>query len=272
MRRILLFFLALGLLLAACAPGNEAPSGTPGPKPGGSETEANPMTPATLTFHSFDGGGPRFTAVLSDPDLVSVEKQIEYSRPDHEELDGAAFSVRFILTGRNPGTGELRIEERSPIAGNYDRTYAVTVDPELRVTLEALTVTDLDAPEPLQPIPVLAIGVGNQVFYAALEDNPSAEALVERLEPEPIALDLRDYGGFEKVGALPWALPRGDEPITTAPGDVILYQGNQFSIYYGENTWELTRLARIDGVTGEELLAALAGEPVSVLLWIEWSE
>ena len=31
---------------------------------------------------------------------------------------------------------------------------------------------------------------------------------------------------------------------------MILYQGNQITIYYGTNTWSFTRLARIDDPTG----------------------
>ena len=114
-------------------------------------------------------------------------------------------------------------------------------------------------------LPVLVIETEDSVFYAELEDNPSAQALVERLEREgPVTVEMHDYGGFEKVGALPWALERSDETITTAPGDVILYQGDQITIYYGENTWSFTRLARIRGETRETLLAALGGGSVAV--------
>ena len=83
---------------------------------------------------------------------------------------------------------------------------------------------------------------------------------------------MHDYGHFEKVGPLPWDLPRADETITTRPGDVILYQGNQITVYYDQNTWDFTRLARIEDVTREELLSAFGEGDVKVILWIEWSE
>ncbi|MBQ5521388.1 MAG: hypothetical protein IIT86_01020, partial [Oscillospiraceae bacterium] len=67
-------------------------------------------------------------------------------------------------------------------------------------------------------------------------------------------------------------LPRTDETITTEPGDVILYQGNQITIYYDQNTWDFTRLARIEDVTREELLSAFGEGDVKVILWIEWRE
>ena len=82
-------------------------------------------------------------------------------------------------------------------------------------------------------------------------------------------LDLHDYGHFEKVGSLPWTLPRNDETITTVPGDVILYQGNQITIYYDENTWDFTRLAKIENITKEELLSVFGEGNVSVKLWVK---
>ena len=53
---------------------------------------------------------------------------------------------------------------------------------------------------------------------------------------------------------------------------MILYQGNQITIYYDENTWEFTRLAKIENVTKEELLDVFGEGDVTVKLWVEWSE
>ncbi len=122
------------------------------------------------------------------------------------------------------------------------------------------------------PVPIFCIGVGDTQFTATLESNSSADALLERLSTEPLELTLHDYGNFEKVGALPYELPTNDERITTMPGDVILYQGDQITIYYDENTWSFTRLARIENVTQAELKAALGDGDVTVRFWIEWTE
>ena len=93
---------------------------------------------------------------------------------------------------------------------------------------------------------VLKINVGEHEFYASFEDNQSAEELKELLTEGPVTVQMEDYGGFEKVGPLGTELTRSDEQITTQPGDVILYQGNQIVIYYGTNSWNFTRLARIN--------------------------
>lgn len=94
---------------------------------------------------------------------------------------------------------------------------------------------------------LLVIETGGRVFYADFEDNSSAEALKENLKGGSITLSMRDYGGFEKVGDLPFSLVTNDEDITTSAGDVILYQGSQLTIYYDVNTWNFTRVAKIRG-------------------------
>lgn len=92
----------------------------------------------------------------------------------------------------------------------------------------------------------LKITAGDYELLATFEDNPSAEAFRELLSHGPLTIEMEDYGGFEKVGALGATLTRSDTQITTQPGDVILYQGNQITIYYGTNTWNFTHLAKIN--------------------------
>ena len=96
----------------------------------------------------------------------------------------------------------------------------------------------------------LKITVGDCELQATFEDNSSAEEFRELREEGPLTVEMEDYGGFEKVGPLGTSLSRNDTQITTQPGDVILYQGNQITIYYGTNSWSFTRLARIDDPTG----------------------
>ena len=119
---------------------------------------------------------------------------------------------------------------------------------------------------------VLVIEVNGKILYADLEDNPSAQALKEKLNSGPVTVQMSDYGGFEKVGDLPWELPRSDSQITAVPGDVILYLGNKITVYYGENSWNFTRLAHIGNATGEELLDALGEGDAVVKFYLEWGE
>lgn len=100
-----------------------------------------------------------------------------------------------------------------------------------------------------QEEPMLKITVGDQELLATFADNRSAEEFRDLLAQGPVTISMDDYGGFEKVGSLGTTLTRNDTRITTQPGDVILYQGNQITIYYGTNTWNFTRLAKINDST-----------------------
>ena len=140
--------LILAGLFSGCGGWAGAPEETRAALPGTQEaiqtTEEHDMKQATLSFHSFDGGGPSFNAILEDSSLVEVQRVRDYGGTDPELVDGAAFDVIFTFTGLIPGQTGLRIEERSPIAGSYNHTYLLTVGEDLTVSIEALEVTDLD--------------------------------------------------------------------------------------------------------------------------------
>ena len=109
---------------------------------------------------------------------------------------------------------------------------------------------------------MLKITVGDQELLATFADNSSAEDFRKLLSQGPVTISMEDYGGFEKVGPLGTTLTRNDTRITTQPGDVILYQGNQITIYYGTNTWNFTCLAKINDST--DLQAKLGTGTVQV--------
>ena len=112
----------------------------------------------------------------------------------------------------------------------------------------------------------MQIKIGNEILTASMEDNSSAQALIEMLKEKSITLELHDYGNFEKVGTLPQSLIRNDEQINVDYGDLILYQGNQFSIYYDKNSWSFTKLGHIDNITQDKLKSVLGDGNVTVEL------
>ncbi len=222
-----------------------------------------------LEFYSFDGGGPDFEA-LPDAPIISLKKVKSYHNPDHDRLLGAGFSVIFTITGLKPGETGLTVHQRAPILGlNKDLTYAVRVDDDLDVHVRKVSEKSLAK---RAPVPFLVIEVNGRTFYAPMEDNSSARALAEKLNAGPMEVRMNDHGGFEKVGPLPWSLERNDEKVTAGPGDVILYQGNKITLYYDENTWDLTRLAKIDGITREEMEEVLGKGGVTASFRVEYHD
>ncbi len=95
------------------------------------------------------------------------------------------------------------------------------------------------------------------------EDNESVRALAKSL---PLTVKMHMYSDFEQVGELGRSLPRNDRRITTEPGDIVLYSGNQIVIFYGANTWAYTRLGRVTGKTASELADLLGKTDVTLTL------
>jgi hypothetical protein len=108
------------------------------------------------------------------------------------------------------------------------------------------------------------IKVNGQVLSVELEDNLTTKEFKNRIENGDIVVKTSEYGGFEKVGSLGFSLPREDKNITTSAGDIVLYQGNQISLFYESNSWSYTKLGRIKGVTAEELKKILGSGDVSI--------
>lgn len=94
------------------------------------------------------------------------------------------------------------------------------------------------------------VKINDKIFDVELEDNPATQELVKTLENGNITVNATDYGNFEKVGDLGFSLPTSDEQVTTAPGDIVLYQGNQVSLFYESHSWSYTKLGKIQNVTG----------------------
>ncbi len=116
------------------------------------------------------------------------------------------------------------------------------------------------------------ITVNEHTLTVKMADNSSAEALLALLKNGDITVSAQDYGSFEKVGPLGTELPTNDEQITTQPGDLILYQGDQITLYYDTNSWSFTRLGRVQGLTADELRAILGDGDVTMVLSLNGAE
>ena len=112
----------------------------------------------------------------------------------------------------------------------------------------------------------MKITIGQTVLNATLADNSSAEALKEKLSQGPVTIHMDDYASMEKVGDLGFHLPTNDRQTTTKAGDLILYLGSSFVIYYDRNSWNFTRLGTIDNISAKDLRQILGRGSVTVTL------
>lgn len=87
--------------------------------------------------------------------------------------------------------------------------------------------------------------IWDKTFDVVLEDNIATKALTEKLHEWDVVVNAHEYWWFEKVGNLGFDLPRADKQITTEPGDLVLYQWNQVSLFYNSNSWSYTKLWKV---------------------------
>ena len=128
------------------------------------------------------------------------------------------------------------------------------------------TESKLNTNEIEKIIDEFVIEVNNRELIVKIEDNSSAKALIEKLKNSNITIKAEDYSNFEKVGELGFELPRNDKQITTKAGDVILYLGMNFSLYYDTNSWNLTKLGEVTNVSENELKEILGDGNVTMTL------
>lgn len=100
---------------------------------------------------------------------------------------------------------------------------------------------------------IINLKVWNAVFDVTLEENLATKALTEKLHEWDVVVNANEYWWFEKVGNLGFDLPRTDKQITTEPGDLVLYQWNQISLFYKSNSWSYTKLWKVQMISKEGL-------------------
>ena len=57
-----------------------------------------------------------------------------------------------------------------------------------------------------------------------------------------------------------------DKNITTLAGDIVLYQGNQISLFYNSNSWSYTKIGKIKNINSEELKKTLGADDTTLIL------
>ena len=95
---------------------------------------------------------------------------------------------------------------------------------------------------------LVKVKINDKVFDVKLENNSATQELIKTLEKGNVTVNAKEYGGFEKVG----------------DGDIVLYQGNQISLFYGSHSWSYTKLGKIDNVDSNNLKEVLGSGDVTL--------
>lgn len=207
---------------------------------------------------------------------LTIDSEIALLNSEEKNLDTAPtiindrtmLPIRFIAESFgfnvewNEKTQEITILQAEANKPNAPDLEQSSTSPDMSVSEENLTEED-------NMENTLLITIGDKTLTATLADTVGAVALKNLLSEEPITIDMRDYGGFEKVGSLGQNLTTDDTQTTTQAGDIVLYQGNQIVIFYGSNSWSYTRLGKINNLTQAELKEILGSGSVTITLSID---
>ena len=110
------------------------------------------------------------------------------------------------------------------------------------------------------------------VIHVKLYENSSVKAVKELLRKGPLTIAMKDYAHMEKFGSLGVQLPRNDRYITAEAGDVMLSEGNLLVLYYAPNTWNFTRLGKVQNMSLTELKETLGKGNITVTLTLDEKE
>ena len=112
----------------------------------------------------------------------------------------------------------------------------------------------------------IKLKINDETFDVKLENNSATQELIKTLEKGNVTVNATEYGGFEKVGDLGFSLPTSDENVNTSSGDIVLYQGDKMSLFYGSHSWSYTKLGKMENADSNHLKEVLGSGDVTLIL------
>ena len=174
---------------------------------------------------------------------------------DTEGLEDALGSGNVTVTfssGKEEQTASESLTENETAVSTTTATATVTT--KAKVTAQSTAAAQI----PKEEEKAMKMEISGKAVSVEWEENASVQALKELCRSEPLEIQMSMYGDFEQFGSIGQSIERDDTQTTTAPGDIVLYSGDQLVVFYGTNSWSYTRLGKITdcgGSTLEELLA-----------------
>lgn len=205
--------------------------------------------------------------------LVSPACAAQETAPEiSQSLTQSLSSPEASTPKDNPSSETITSSETAPSPNfsenNSSNIQESSVSPEPEnVTEEQASVSDESKGELMNQKRIFRID-GNQLSVV-WEDNIAVEELFTCAQEEGITVHTSIYGGFEQVGSLPYRFSQDDLQITTEPGDIVLYSGDQLVVFFGENTWSYTMLGHIQGLSQEELTSMLRKDTTVIEIEVE---
>ena len=139
-----------------------------------------------------------------------------------------------------------------------------TTTPDTPPTIPSEDINPTNTPKDEDNMESLELKIDDIIVTVAWEDNSSVNALKE-LAKNGLTINMHEYGGFEQTGMLGSTITSNDTRIDVVPGDIVLYNSNQISIFYNNSSWSYTKLGHIN-LSKSELDDLLAVDAVIVTM------
>lgn len=198
------------------------------------------------------------TVLITYPIWWGEEPRIIDTFMETYDLSGKALATFCTSGGSGIGTAERNLQALASDSNWLGaKRFQIGAD---RMTVQSwLNDIGIEPDEKKETAVMMKLEIGNAVLFAEFADTDAAHALREKLMQGSVTIDVSNYGGWEKVGDLPWPLPASDEQMTAQPGDIMLYVGHSIVLFYGNNSWAYTRLGHIVNCDVNELREVLCG-------------
>lgn len=209
--------------------------------------------PETIDLMGITVGKKYFTDIY-DTNIYDIMKNIKVKthifHGTSDDLVSISYSQNAVKTFLNAELTELE-ESGHGFSSNVQKQIAPTI---LNEILKKESSTDI------------SIQIDGTVLDVEWENNETVNEIKEELKQGELTIRLSKYSDFEQVGDLGKTYSSSDKRITAEAGDIMLYSGNKIVVFYGENTWEYTRIGKIKNLSKEEIKRLLSNSDVVLKL------
>lgn len=177
----------------------------------------------------------------------------------HRAISGLVLAVMLLA-----GCGAQKTQS---LADSYAPAATPSPSPAASASPPPGKSSDLEESDVTQK--QLTLTVNGQPVEVSWQQNTAVEELAAYAETQEIVVYTSRYGGFEQVGDLPQSFSRQDRQMTTQPGDIVLYAGDQLVVFFGSNSWSYTKLGQIEGLSDQELSDLLGDSEAEIRIGLE---
>ncbi len=201
--------------------------------------------------------------VMSSTDFSTTKAYEDYKYIGYEISPGVleTFDIYFKMDKLIDVTKELIVLEVDFYTGsnNYKKGTDIVLLKSPFKENDKTPTTDTTPKEDVEDMnKTIELKINNTIVNVYWIDNESVKEL-KKLASNGLTLNLSEYGGFEQTGSIGYTLPSNDSRIDVVPGDIVLYNSNQISIFYNNSNWSYTKLGHIN-LSDSELKELLSSE------------